>query len=112
VSQNTRGIIQKGNDPKLRAGIENIVKLQAGIASLQETYAEWNQYALKEQYAKSYRDHTTASCHSCSSSRKITEGTYFKMGGTAITSLDRWTRRMQESGQDETGAGRWSWFTV
>jgi hypothetical protein len=40
ASQNTRGVIPKEKDPKLTEGIENIVKLQVGIASLQETNAE------------------------------------------------------------------------
>jgi hypothetical protein len=42
----------------------------------------------------------------------MTEGTYSKMGGKAITAVDRWTHRMHKYGQDPTGAGRWSWFTV
>jgi hypothetical protein len=53
-----------------------------------------------------------ASRHPFSSSSEILEGTYFKMGGTVTTALNRWTHRMHISGQDKTGAGRWSWFTV
>jgi hypothetical protein len=34
------------------------------------------------------------------------------MGGTAITAVNRCTHRMHKSGQDSTGAGSWSWFTV
>jgi hypothetical protein len=33
-SHNTRGVISKEKEPKLTAGIENIVKLQVGIAAL------------------------------------------------------------------------------
>jgi hypothetical protein len=112
ASQNTRGAIPKEKDPKSTEGIENIVKLQAGIAALQETNTEWKQFAFCDQYAKAYRDHTTASRHSFSSSNKTTEGTYFKMGGTAITAVYRWTHHMHKYGQDSTGAGRCSWFTV
>jgi hypothetical protein len=39
MSQNTRGIIRKENDPKPKVGIENIAKVQAGIASLHEKNA-------------------------------------------------------------------------
>jgi hypothetical protein len=34
-----RGIIQKEQDPKLAAGIENLTKLQIGIVGLTETHA-------------------------------------------------------------------------
>jgi hypothetical protein len=34
ASQNTRGVIPKEKEPKLTAGIENIVKLQVGISVL------------------------------------------------------------------------------
>jgi hypothetical protein len=34
-------------------GIENVVKLQAGIDALQQTNVEHNQYGFQEQYAKS-----------------------------------------------------------
>jgi hypothetical protein len=50
ASQNTRGVIPKEKDPKLTAGIENIVKLQVIIAALQETNTEWNQYAKAYRY--------------------------------------------------------------
>jgi hypothetical protein len=112
VSQNTRGIIPKESDPNLKVGIENIVKLQAGIASLKKNNAEWNQYPFKEHYEKSYCNHITESRHSFSSSSEMAEGTYFKMGETSITSLYIWTHQLHKSGQDATGAGSWSWFTV
>jgi hypothetical protein len=54
ASQNTRGVIPKEKDPKLTAGIEKIVKLQVGIAAMQETNTEWNQFAFRDQYAKAY----------------------------------------------------------
>jgi hypothetical protein len=54
----------------------------------------------------------TASRHSFSSSSKVEEGTYFKMGGTVTTALYRWTHQVHRSGKDKAGAGRWSWFTV
>jgi hypothetical protein len=53
-----------------------------------------------------------ASLHPFSSSSDILEGTYFKMGETITTALDRWTHRMHISGKYKTGAGRWSWITV
>jgi hypothetical protein len=112
VSQNTRGVTPKEKDPKLTAGIGNIVKLQVGIAALQEMNAEWNQCGFREQYAKSYLYHMTTSRHSFGSSSEMVEGTYFKMGGTAIAVFGRWKRRMHKSGQYATGAGRWSWFTL
>jgi hypothetical protein len=82
------------------------------IAALHETNAEWNQYGFREQYAKAYCDHTTASKHLFTYSSEMAEGTYFKMGGTSITVIDRLTQWMHKSGQDATGVGRWSWFTV
>jgi hypothetical protein len=93
-SQNVRGIIPKEQDPKLAAGIENLMKLQVRSEVITETNAEWNRYYYKEQYSKAYRPMATSSRHSFISSSKIVEGTYFKMGGTVTTTLDRWTRRM------------------
>jgi hypothetical protein len=112
ASQNTRGVIPKEKYPKLTAGIENIIKLQVAIVVRQEMNAEWNQHGYRDQYAKAYRDHTTASRHSFSSYSEMAEGTYFKMGGTEITEIERWTHRMHKSGQDARGAVRWPWFTV
>jgi hypothetical protein len=112
ASQNTRGVITKEKDPNLTAGIENIIKLQVGIAALQEKNTELNQFAFRDQYAKAYQYHTTSSRHSFSYSSETPEGTYFKMGGTVITAVDRWTHRMHKSGQDSTGVGRWYWYTV
>jgi hypothetical protein len=38
---------------------------------------------------------------SFSSSSEIAEGAYFKMGGTATMTLDRWTRQMHKSSRDK-----------
>jgi hypothetical protein len=54
----------------------------------------------------------TASRNSFRSSSEIVEGTYFKIGGTVTTSLDRWIHRMHRSVKDKNGAGIWLWFTV
>jgi hypothetical protein len=40
TSQNTKGVIPKEKDPKLTAGIENIIEQQVVIAALQATNAE------------------------------------------------------------------------
>jgi hypothetical protein len=37
ASQNVRGIITKYKEPRLTAGIENLIKLQVGIVGLTET---------------------------------------------------------------------------
>jgi hypothetical protein len=92
ASQNIRGIMPKEQDPKLASGIENLMKLQVGIIGLTETNAEWNRYENKDQYAKACHPMATSSRHSFSSSSKLLEGTYFKMGGTVTMALDRWTR--------------------
>jgi hypothetical protein len=38
--------------------------------------------------------------------------TYHKRGGTAISATDRWTHRVHLYGEDTTGAGIWSYFTL
>jgi hypothetical protein len=73
ASQNVRGIIPKYKDPKLAAGIENLIKLQAGIVGLTETNAEWDHYSYQEQYDKAYHPMMMASRHSFSSSSDIDE---------------------------------------
>jgi hypothetical protein len=96
----------------LAAGIENLMKLQAGIVGLTESNEEWNIYSYKEQYAKSYRPMAKASRHLYSSSSEMVEWTCFNIYGTVTTILDGWTHRMHKSGKYKAGAGRWSCFTV
>jgi hypothetical protein len=47
ASQNVRSIIPKDKDPKLAAGIYNLIKLETWIVGLTVTNAEWNCYAYQ-----------------------------------------------------------------
>jgi hypothetical protein len=88
-----------------------MIALHAGITCLTETNVEWQNYSSRQGYKDAFNNLYASSHHTFSSSSKISSS-YHKRGGTTIYDTYRWTHRINLSGKDSTGAGRWSYFTI
>jgi hypothetical protein len=89
-----------------------MVSLQSGITCLTETNIEWRNYGFRQAYKYASTKHYQASRHVFSSSSEVAQSSYHKRGGTVIFATDRWTHIVHKSGEDSTGAGRWSFFNM
>jgi hypothetical protein len=89
-----------------------MVSLQSGITCLTETNVEWRNYGFRQAYKEAFTKHYQSSRHVFSSSSEVYQSSYHKRGGTVTSATDRWTHRVRKSGEDSTGAGRWSFFTM
>jgi hypothetical protein len=58
VTQNTNGTKPFTKDPKLMAGLENMVKHQAGIISLNETNVEWRRFSFRKGLKNAFKNIT------------------------------------------------------
>jgi hypothetical protein len=110
VTQNFQDIKHNDNDDKLQSGIFNVVALQAGITCLTETNVEWHNFSCRQGYKDAVTKLYSASRHRFSSSPE-TSSTPHKRGGTVTSATGR-THRVHFAGQDSTGGGRWSYFTI
>jgi hypothetical protein len=100
------------NDDKMQSVIANMVSLQAVIMCLTKTNVEWRNYGFIQGYKYVFNKLYAASRHIFSSSSELTTSSYHKHGGTVISATDRCTHRVHLSGEDVTGDGRWSYFTL
>jgi hypothetical protein len=111
VTQNFQGITLITVDDKLQCGIANMISLQSGTPCLTETNVKWRNYSSHQGYKYAFTKLYASSRHNFSSSSEISSS-HHKRGGTAISATDRWNHRIYLSGEDSTGAGRWSYFTL
>jgi hypothetical protein len=111
-TQNVQGFKPVSNDTKLQSGIGNMVSLQSGSTFLTETNIECRYYGFRQAYKDAFTKHYQSSRHVFISSSEVAQSSYHKRGGTVISATYRYTRRVHKSGEDSTGAGRWSFFTM
>jgi hypothetical protein len=111
ITHNVQGSKPITTNDKLQSGISNMVALQAGITCPTETNVEWWNYSSRQGYKDALNKLYAAFHHTFSSSSEISSSCH-KRGGTAISATNRWTHRVHLSGEDSTGGGRWSYFTL
>jgi hypothetical protein len=73
---------------------------------------KWRNYGFFQAYKGAITKYYKSSRHVFSSSSEVAQSSYHKRGGTVISATDSWTRRVHKFGEDFTGAGRWSFFTM
>jgi hypothetical protein len=112
LSHNVQGIRPIANDDKLQSGLANMVLLQSRITCLTETNVEWSKYGYRQCFKDGFNKIYAASRHIFSSSSEIASDSYHKRGSMLISATDRWTHIVHLSGEDSTGAGIWSYFTL
>jgi hypothetical protein len=79
---------------------------------LTETNVEWSNDIYRQAYKYAFTKLYQSSRHAFSSSSEISQSSYHRRGGTAISATNRWTHHVHKSGEDATGAGRWSFFAI
>ncbi len=80
------------------------------IAGYAETNIPWTQQQRNTANAIARRHHQQVAMHTCTSNDHSTSN--YQPGGVACITLGKWTGRITERFQDNTGMGRWTGFCL
>jgi hypothetical protein len=111
IGGNVNGLKPYGDMATLITVAEILHALKAEIIALSETNIEWNKFQLRDNMQKLFTKAFCAARMEYSTTPDEFKTFYNKPGGTARGALGQMVHHVVDSGRDDNGCGRWSYFT-
>ncbi len=111
ILQNPNGIKPSVTDHNFMFSLHLCNEIGAGAVCLAETNLNWHHKQHYAALSRCMHRNWPASKHQASIPAEAFFGDY-QPGGTLTLIVDRWTSRVQSSGMDPYGLGRWSYIVL